>query len=287
MTTRSAGRATTTPRGGRTGGWTSKGGGRTRGRSGDQGNGEVDGQGGQVGAQGNEVNDGVNGVPNFSTIIAHQLQNLLLTILAQVGNQGNNQGNPRNQNSDAVNDNIQGDVRNVIVNSNRKGCTYKDFLAYNPKEYDGKGGAIVYTRWIEKIEVVVATESVTIQRVVQKARTLTNEAVRNGSLKKNPEKRGNGEEPNRDMNARDENKKNRTRNTFATTTNPVRREYNGTIPKCVSCNLHHPPEMPCRACFNCGRPVHMAKFYRVASRMMNLVNARNPTAAPGACYECR
>ncbi|GJZ64889.1 hypothetical protein Tco_0621585, partial [Tanacetum coccineum] len=47
-----------------------------------------------------------------------------------------------------------GDVRNVIVNNGIRGCTYKEFLAYNPKEYDGKGGAIVYTRWIGKMESV-------------------------------------------------------------------------------------------------------------------------------------
>ncbi|GKE02064.1 putative reverse transcriptase domain-containing protein [Tanacetum coccineum] len=97
---------------------------------------------------------------------------------------------------------------------------------------------------------------------------------RNGSLKRNPEKTGNGGEPNRDRNA------------FATTTNLVKRDYKGKIPKCVSCNLHHPPEMPCWACFNYDRPRHMAKDRRVAPRMMNPVNARNPTAAPGACYEC-
>ncbi|GJZ58322.1 hypothetical protein Tco_0613816 [Tanacetum coccineum] len=38
-----------------------------------RGNGN-DGQGGQVGGQGSEVNDGVDGVPDFSTIIAQQLQ---------------------------------------------------------------------------------------------------------------------------------------------------------------------------------------------------------------------
>ncbi|GJV75828.1 putative reverse transcriptase domain-containing protein [Tanacetum coccineum] len=116
----------------------------TRGRSGDQGDGRIDGQGGQVGGQGSEVNDGVNGVPGFSTIITQQLQNLLSTIVAQVGDQGRGQGNGRNQNGDVVNDNIRGDVS--------RGCTYKEFLACNPKEYDGKGGAIVYTRWIEKME---------------------------------------------------------------------------------------------------------------------------------------
>ncbi|GJU70812.1 hypothetical protein Tco_1262217 [Tanacetum coccineum] len=129
-------------------------GGRTRGRSGDQVDGRIDGQGGQVGGQGRKVNDGVDGVLDFSTIIAHQLQNLLPTIVAQVGDQGRGQGNGRNQNGDAVNDNIRGDVRNAIENNDRRGCTYKEFLACNPKEYDGKGGAIVYTCWIEKMESV-------------------------------------------------------------------------------------------------------------------------------------
>ncbi|GJR33023.1 hypothetical protein Tco_1109255 [Tanacetum coccineum] len=154
MTTRSAGHATATPRGGRTGGRTGRGGGRTKGLSGDQGNGGIEGEGGQVGGQGTEVNDGVDGVPDFSNIIAQQLQNLLPTILAQVGNQGSNPWNGRNQNGDDVNDNIQGNVRNFIVNNDQRGCTYKEFLACNPKEYDGNGGAIVYTHWIEKMESV-------------------------------------------------------------------------------------------------------------------------------------
>ncbi|GKE46401.1 reverse transcriptase domain-containing protein [Tanacetum coccineum] len=121
---------------------------------------------------------------------------------------------------------------------------------------------------------------------MQKARTLTDEAVKNVSLKKNLEKRGNNRESSRDRNARDDNKRTRTGNAFATTTNPVRMEYNDPIPKYISCNLHHPLEMPYRACFNCGRLGHMVKDYRVAPRMMNPVNARNPTAILGSCYEC-
>ncbi|GJR98404.1 reverse transcriptase domain-containing protein [Tanacetum coccineum] len=123
MTTRSAGQPAVESRGGGTGGRVGRGGGRTRGHSGDHGDDRMDGQGVQVGGQGSEVNDGVNGVPDFSTIIAQQ-----------------------NQNGDVVDDNIRGDVS--------RGCTYKEFLAYNPMEYDGKGGAIVYTRWIEKMESV-------------------------------------------------------------------------------------------------------------------------------------
>ncbi|GJY66080.1 reverse transcriptase domain-containing protein [Tanacetum coccineum] len=231
MMTRSAGRATVASRGGGTGGRAGRGGGRTRGRSGDRGNGGIDGQGGQVGGQGTKVNDGIDGVPDFSTIISQHLQKLLPTILAQVGSQCSNQGNGRNQNGDAVNDNIQGDVRNVIENNDRRGCTYKEFLACNPKEYDGKGGAIVYTHWIEKMEsvqdmsrcrdnqkvkytagsfvgMVAATEPSTIQKAMQIAGTLTDEALRNG-------------------NGKEDSKRTRTGNAFATTTNPVRRENTG------------------------------------------------------------
>ncbi|GJT26939.1 putative reverse transcriptase domain-containing protein [Tanacetum coccineum] len=126
-----------------------------------------------------------------------------------------------------------------------------------------------------------------LARLVPRLVTPENKRIeRNGSLKRNPEKRGNGGEPNRDRNARDGNKRTRTGNAFATTTNPVKRGYKGTIPKCVSCNLHHPPKMPCQACSNCDHPRHMAKNCRVAPKMVNPVNARNPTAAPGACYEC-
>ncbi|GKE66804.1 hypothetical protein Tco_1520965, partial [Tanacetum coccineum] len=74
--------------------------------------------------------------------------------------------------------------------------------------------------------MVAATEPKKIQRAVQKAGTLKDKAVRNGRLKKNPKKRGNSREPNRDRNARDKNKRTRNGNAFTTTTNSVRREYN-------------------------------------------------------------
>ncbi|GJU69744.1 reverse transcriptase domain-containing protein [Tanacetum coccineum] len=236
--------------------------------------GELDGQGND---QGVEANGGVGRVLNFSTIIAQQLQNLLPALLAQVGSQDSNQGNGRNQNGDAINDNIQGDVRNVIMNNDRRGCTYKKFLAYNPKEYDGKGGAIVYTRWIEKMESVQDMSGCGDNQ---------DEAIRNRSLKKNIEKRGNGREHSRDRNVKDDNKRSRTRNDYATTANPVRREYTGTTPKCTNYNLHHSTESPCRACFSCNLFGHLAKDCSVVPRMVNPVNARNPTAACGACFEC-
>ncbi|GJY21146.1 putative reverse transcriptase domain-containing protein [Tanacetum coccineum] len=133
MTTRSAGLETAAPRGGRTGGQTGRGGGRTGGRSGDQSDGRNDGQGSQVGIQGREVNDGVDGVPDFSTIIAQQLQNLLPTIIAQVGDQGRGQGNGKNQNDDTVNDHIRGDVGNDIENNDR--MQWEDFKTLTREEF--------------------------------------------------------------------------------------------------------------------------------------------------------
>nr|GEV10856.1 reverse transcriptase domain-containing protein [Tanacetum cinerariifolium] len=242
--------------GGGTGGRVDRGGGRTRGRSGDQGDSRINGQGGQVGSQGSKGN--------------------------------------------------------VI-----RGCTYKEFLACNPKEYDGKGGDIVYTCWIEKMEsvedisgcrdnqkedfktltrekfclsneiqkletelwnhtmveaghaaytdrfhkldrllphlltpegkrieryvygltpqirgMVAATKLKTIQKAMQIDGTLTDEALRNESINKNPKKRENGWEPSKDRNLRDDNKMTRTGNAFATTTNHVKRE-NTVVPRNV------------------------------------------------------
>nr|GEU37037.1 reverse transcriptase domain-containing protein [Tanacetum cinerariifolium] len=61
-----------------------------------------------------------------------------------------NQGYVGNQNGNVVNKN----VGNVLVNGNLVGCLYKEFLACNPKKYDGKGGVVVLTLWIEKMENV-------------------------------------------------------------------------------------------------------------------------------------
>ncbi|GJT28503.1 putative reverse transcriptase domain-containing protein [Tanacetum coccineum] len=366
MRTRSAGRPTVESLGGGTCVRVGRG---ERGRRPKKGNDErVDDLNGQENDQGLVANGGVGGAPDFSTIIAQQLQNLLPVILAQVGNQGN----VGNQNGNVVNENVQVNAGNVLVNGNRVGCSYKEFLACNPKEYDVKYTAgsfvgkaltwwnsqirtlsqevVVSMSWndfkfmmieefcpsheMQKLEtelwnhamvgaghaaytdrfhelarlvphlvtpksrmieryvyglapqirgMVAATEPKTIQKAVQISGALTDEAVRNGSIKK-VEKRGNMGEPSKDKNGRDDNKRTRTGNAFATTANPVGRENTGTWPKCTTCNSYHAPGGPCRTCFNCNRPGHLAKDCRGVPRNVNPVNARNPTVR--ACYEC-
>ncbi|GKB42703.1 hypothetical protein Tco_0887645, partial [Tanacetum coccineum] len=102
---------------------------------------------------------------------------------------------------------------------------------------------------------LLATEPPTIQSVVLKAGMLTDEAIRNRSLKNINEKRGNGGELNRNENVRDDNKRSKTGRVFATITNPVKKEYMGTTPK-------------------------------AGPRMVTSVSARNPTTAQGAYFEC-
>ncbi|GJW64056.1 putative reverse transcriptase domain-containing protein [Tanacetum coccineum] len=135
------------------------------------------------------------------------------------------------------------------------------------------------------LEMVAAIEPKTMQKAMQIFGALTDEAIRNGSIKK-VEKRGYVGEPSKDKNGRDDNKRTRTRNAFATIKNPVRRENTGTWPKCTTCNSYHAPGGPCRTCFNCNRPGHLARDCRVVPRNVNPVNVRNPTPARGACHEC-
>ncbi|GKD14530.1 putative reverse transcriptase domain-containing protein [Tanacetum coccineum] len=144
----SAGQSITESRGGGTGGRVGRSGGRGRGpREGnDERVDELNGQGNNQGLGANGgvegvnrnvegVNGGVGGAPDFSTIIAQQLQNLLPAMLAQVGNQGN----VGNQNGNVVNEN----------------------------EYDGKGGVVVLTRWIEKMESVQDMSGCSIDQKVK------------------------------------------------------------------------------------------------------------------------
>ncbi|GKC16420.1 putative reverse transcriptase domain-containing protein [Tanacetum coccineum] len=304
MRTRSAGRPAAESLGGGTGVRIGRGGRRGR-RPREEGvNGNVEG-----------VNRDVGRAPDFLTIITQQLQNLLPTMLAQVGNQGN----VGNQNGNVVNENVQENVRNVLVNGNRvekmenvqdiSGCSNDQKVNYTTGSFIGKAlmwwnsqictlsrevavsmswndfkfmmieefcpiyemqkletelwnhamvgaGHAAYTdRFHELARMVVATEPKTMHKAVQISGALTDEAIRNGSIKK-VEKRGNMGEPSKDKNGMDDNKRTSTGNAFATTVNPVGRENVG----------------------------YLAKDYRGVPRNVNPANVRNPTVR--ACFEC-
>ncbi|GJU90645.1 putative reverse transcriptase domain-containing protein [Tanacetum coccineum] len=58
--------------------------------------------------------------PTSPSSLHNSCKNLLPTIVAQVGDQGRGQGNGRNQNGDAINDNIQGNDSKIEVVKNWK-----------------------------------------------------------------------------------------------------------------------------------------------------------------------
>ncbi|GKG05305.1 hypothetical protein Tco_0325391, partial [Tanacetum coccineum] len=78
---------------------------------------------------------------NIAVIIAQQLQNSIPHIVREVTNNVNN-----------VNANGNG---NGAYGGNNRGCTYKEFLACKPRDFDGKEGAIALTRCIKKIKSVM------------------------------------------------------------------------------------------------------------------------------------
>ncbi|GJS54996.1 putative reverse transcriptase domain-containing protein [Tanacetum coccineum] len=315
------------------------------------------------------VNGGVGGAPDLSMIIPQQFQNLLPTILAHVGNQGN----VGNQNGNAVNENVQENVRNVLVNGNRKmesvkdmsGCSIDQNVKYNTGSFVCKAltwwnsqirtlsqEVVVSMSWndfklmmieefcpsheMQKLEtelwnqnmveaghaayterfhelarldpylvtpksrkikryvyvlalqsrgMVAATKLKTMQKTVQISGALINEAVRNVSIKK-VEKRGNVGESSKDKNGRDDNKRIRSGNAFATTANPVGRENTGAWPKCTTCNSYDALVRPCCTCFNYNRLGHLARDCRVVPRNVNPVSVRNATPARRACHKC-
>nr|GEV31815.1 putative reverse transcriptase domain-containing protein [Tanacetum cinerariifolium] len=228
MMTRSASQPAATLRGGGTSGRAGRGDGRTKGRSGDQGDGRIDGQGGQVGGQSSEMNDGVNGVPDFFTMIGQQLQNLLPTIytagsfVSKALTWWNYQIHTRGR--EAAVDMSWEDFKTL---TREEFCLSNEMQKLETKLWNhamiGPGHATYTDRFHELVRLV--------------PHLLTSE----------------GKRIEEDKNVRDDNKRTRTGNAFATTTNPIRRENMG----------------------------HFAKDYRDVPRNVNPVNARNPTA-----YEC-
>nr|GEV68930.1 hypothetical protein [Tanacetum cinerariifolium] len=160
-------------------------------------------------------------------------------------------------------------IKNV---QDMSGCSIDQKVRYTAGSFVGAGHVVYIDRFHELARLVP-------HLVTQESRKID----RNGSIKM-VEKRGNVGEPSKDKNGRDDNKRTRTGNAFATTINPVGRENAGAWPKCATCNSYHAPRGPCRTCFNCNLPGHLTKDCRDVPRNVNPVNARNPHVR--ACYEC-
>ncbi|GJT08191.1 putative reverse transcriptase domain-containing protein [Tanacetum coccineum] len=191
-------------------------------------------------------------------------------------------------------------------NGGNNRCSYKTFMACNPKEYDGKGGAIALTRWIEKMESVFDNSGCDEnQRVKFVASSFMNKAltwwntqvqargrkatiVSYGTLTKGNKKRKGVEETSKPGGSWKDNKKEKVGTGFVATA-PSRNEFVGPYPKCAKCYSYHPENGPCRLCYNCQKLDLFAKDCRalftqvapVKAVRMALGQAGNPLALEG------
>ncbi|GJS50192.1 putative reverse transcriptase domain-containing protein [Tanacetum coccineum] len=95
--------------------------------------------------------------PDIVAIITQQFQNIIPQIVTQVTNNVNNSNGGNGGNG---------------RNGGNNGCSYKTFLACNPQDYDGKGGVVELTRWIEKMESVIENSGCTENQKVKYAASL-------------------------------------------------------------------------------------------------------------------
>nr|GEU61935.1 reverse transcriptase domain-containing protein [Tanacetum cinerariifolium] len=88
--------------------------------------------------------------------------------VGRVGRGGRRGRDPWGGNDDHVDElNGYGNDQGVGANGGVKGVNGNEFLACNPKEYDGMGGAVVLTRWIEKMESVQDMSGCSIDQKVK------------------------------------------------------------------------------------------------------------------------
>ncbi|GJU00517.1 putative reverse transcriptase domain-containing protein [Tanacetum coccineum] len=95
--------------------------------------------------------------------------------------------------------------------------------------------------------MIRATQPTTIQSSMLKGRARTDEAVRYGTLSKSGKR-------------------------FVAAA-PTMNEYVGSHPKCAKCYAYHPEGGPCRLCYNCQRPGHIARDCRSTVGKVAPVNA--------------
>ncbi|GJU58377.1 putative reverse transcriptase domain-containing protein [Tanacetum coccineum] len=102
------------------------------------------------------------------------------------------------------------------------------------------------------------TQPTIIQSVILKARILTDEAVRCGTLTKGNYKRKEVEESSKQRSTLKDNKKAKTGLGFVVTVPPKNNNVS-IYPRCAKCYTFHPENASCGLCYNCQKPDHLAK----------------------------
>ncbi|GJU11890.1 putative reverse transcriptase domain-containing protein [Tanacetum coccineum] len=102
---------------------------------------------------------------------------------------------------------------------------------------------------------------------------------------KGNEKRKGIEESSKQGGGRNDDKRAKVSKGFVAATTH-KNEYTGPHPKCAKCWTYHPEGGPCRVCFNCQKPGHIARNCRMPIKQVAPINAVRGGYEPGTCYEC-
>ncbi|GJV88352.1 putative reverse transcriptase domain-containing protein [Tanacetum coccineum] len=244
--------------------------------------------------------------PDIAAIITQQLQNILPQIVTQVTNNVNN----ANANG--------GNGRN----GGNNGCSYKAFMACNPRDYDGKVArgyeAAMGMTWVEFKALLVEefcpsnemeklkskfwnhtmvgdnhagytnwfhklAKLVPHLSAILNAEILTDEAVRYGTLTRSCEKRKEVEETSKQGGSWKDNKKVKIGKGFVAIA-PPRNENVGSYSKCAKCSADHPKEN-CLALEGNQNTRNNGNQARGRAFNVNAVNAlQDPNVVTGTFY---
>nr|GEU52591.1 putative reverse transcriptase domain-containing protein [Tanacetum cinerariifolium] len=181
-------------------------------------------------------------------------------------------GNGNGENKNVKNGNGKnGNVGNGNPNENNREvspvvqeCTYQDFMKCQPLNFKGTKGVVSLTKWFEKMETMFHISNCPEKYQVKMVPEEEDQIERHvGGLLE--EIQGNRDNRGQQPPFKRPNAKGQNVARAYTAGNNVRRPYNGPLPLCNKCKLHH--EGPCTVrcgkcnkriitCFECGRQGH-------------------------------